>query len=350
MKGVVMEGSVLPVKMITRKSEELLVVAFNMTNKEALAGIRGFWSKEGETEYKSCLGRNEEDTRLITSDQLGGEIALYNPQNISVPLAQVAVRTPMGLYYDKTRKLLFAGTDHWVTAVSMGSIHSVLNNRFFNCIHWLSRTHDGNLLVTATGIDAILKVSMDMPERLLSSWFATERGYGRTPSGERRFIDREIFHQGIEYCTPQHTTHINSAVEHDKDRILATLFHQGDLVEIDLCGGGCSVILSGLKNPHAIRKASFGYILSDTNNGRIIKLDKNLKFIGELKGKFDWLQDAIELESGNFVVADVNNGRLIVMSNKGSSIDQCVYGYDNKKVGSMLTVSREEAREIFGFF
>lgn len=340
----------LPVKMIAREPEEFLVVAFNMTNKEALARIRGLWSKEEKTEYKSCLGRNEEDTRLITSDQLGGEIALYNPQNISVPLAQVAVRTPMGLYHDKVRKLLFAGMDHWIAAISSGSVHSVLNNRFFNCIHWLSRTHDGNLLVTATGIDAILKVSIDMPEILLSSWFATERGYSRTPSGERRFIDRKIIHQGIEYCTPQHTTHINSAIEYKKDQVLATLFHQGSLIEIDLCGGDYNVILSGLKNPHAIRKASFGYILSDTNNGRIIKLDKNLKFIGELKGKFDWLQDAIELESGNFVVADVNNGRLMVMSNKGSPISQCVYGYDNKKVGSMLTVSREEAREIFGSF
>lgn len=330
------------------KTKEFLAVAFNITNVEVLARIKNLWSKEQKTKYKSYLGRNEVDTRSITSDQLGGEITLFDPRCMKESLGRISIRTPMGLYYDQLRGTLLVGTDHWITAISSGTIKATLNSPFFNCVHWLSGTYDGNLLIAATGIDALLKIDLNCPEKLLSSWFATENGYDLMPSGKRRVVDKKISHQGIEYCTVQHTTHINSAIEYQPDLILATLFHQGILLKIDLRTGYSQPILSGMKNPHSIRETSFGYIVSDTNGKRVVKLNKELYQIGELTGDFDWIQDTIELEDGNFIVADVNHGRLVLVDSQGNMLSQHIYGADNKKVGSMLTLDRQEAENIFG--
>ncbi len=326
--------------------KQMLLVAFNMTNKSALSRIKGLWQKEEGDGYEG-LGRNEEDTRSVTSDQLGGEIVLIDPFDLTKIVKRVNVRTPMGLHYDEKREVLLAGSDHHISCVAGDGIIETINNKLFNCIHWLSPTYDGNILVVSTGIDAILKIDLNKPSEIISSWFATENGYDKDPSGRVRVIDGSTIHQGIEYCTPQHTTHINSAVEFEPDKLLATLFHQGQLVKIDLGSGKTSVVSNGLKQPHGVKRASFGFMLADTNGARFLKVDSQLNLIGEVKGNFNWIQDVVELEGGDFVVADINNGRLVLISPCGETKDQVVYGANEKKVGSMLLITEKEAKRIF---
>ncbi len=147
------------------------------------------------------FGRNDEDTRSITSDQLGGEIILINPLNLRKIIKRIDVRTPMGLFYDKKRNVLLAGSDHYISLISGGKVVGIVNNNLFNCIHWL----------------------------------AAENGYNKDPFDKVRVVNRGVIHQGAEYCTSQHTTHVNSVVEFKPNQLLATLFHQGLLVELIYC-------------------------------------------------------------------------------------------------------------------
>jgi len=331
-------------------NKELLMVGFSITNSNALRRMRKLWAKQKKTiDGKSVLGRSRKETIELTSKDMGGEIVLLDPDNInSRILGSLIVRTPMGLYYDKKYRMLFTGSDHWVYGVAKGKVVKTLNNQYFNCIHGLAESFDWKLWVVCTGIDAVIKIDIGYSNKTLISWFATDNGYSVSTNGKLRYIDKNKNHQGInDYSTPEQTTHINSVLEYKKDKLLATLFHQGKLVEIDIKTGKTKVILKGLKEPHNIRKASFGYIVSDTNGQRIIKFNQNLKFIGEIKGNFNWIQDAIELENKNIAVADANNGRIAIVDPLGNIVGEYVFGKNNKRVGVLLTIKVKEALNIF---
>lgn len=332
-------------------SKELLVVGFSITNSRSLRKIKRLWAKQKEAvgNGKRTLGRTRLETTQLTSKDMGGEVALIDPDNINGPvLGSVNVRTPMGLYYDEVRKTLFTGSDHWIYGIKKRKIIKVLNNQYFNCIHGLAGSIDSKLWVVATGIDAVLKVDVDEPAQILSSWFATENGYDTSVNGGKRYIDRTINHQGVDdYSTPEHTTHINSVLEFTKDKLLGTLFHQGELIEIDVKTGRTRTILNGLREPHNVRKTSFGYIVSDTNGKRIIKLNASLQPVGEISGEFDWIQDAVELENKNIALADANNGRIVIVDNNSNIVQEYVFGENKKRVGVLLNIKVEDAINVF---
>lgn len=332
-------------------NKELLIVGFAITNPVALRKIKKLWAKQKKMiKCKNVLGRSKKDTVNLTSKDMGGEVVLLDPDNINGPvLGVIKIRTPMGLYYDKSCKTLFTGSDHWVFGLSKGKIAKTLNNQYFNCIHGLAESLDNKKLwVVSTGIDAIVKIDIHHPEKTLSSWFATENGYNISANGNVRYIDRNKNHQGINgYSTPEHTTHVNSVLEYKRNKLLATFFHQGELVEINIKTSETKTILKGLKQPHNIRQASFGYIISDTNNQRVVKLNKNFKLVGKIKGDFNWVQDAIELRNRNIAIADANNGRIVIVNSNGKIIDKYIFGENKKRIGVLLTITAKEAINIF---
>ncbi len=331
-------------------NKELLIVGYSISNTRSLMKIKKLWSEQKlMVKGKKVLGRSRNATKELTSKDMGGEIVLLDPNRLTGPLlGSLKVRTPMGLCYDKKSKTLFTGSDHWVYGLSNGKIVRRLNNQYFNCIHCVSKSIDGNLWVVCTGIDAVIKIDINNPNKTLSSWFATENGYSVSANGNVRSIDRNKKHQGIDdYSTPEHTTHINSVLEYKENKLLATLFHQGELIEIDVTTGKTKTILKKLKQPHNIRKASFGYVLSDTNGQRVIMIGNNLKFIGELTGDFDWIQDTIELTNGNMVIADANNGRVLITNPLGKILSELIYGKNKKRVGVLMSIKVKEALNIF---
>lgn len=332
------------------RDKELLICGFSITNPEALIKIQRLWAKQKlEIGGKKVLGRSKKDTIEVTSADMGGTIILIDPTNINGPvLGEIKVRTPMGLYYSKRHKILFTGSDHWIHGISRRKIVRTLDNKYFNCIHGLSESLDDKLWVAATGIDAVIKIDINNPEKCLASWFATENGYTISANGNKRYIDKNMNHQGInDYSTPEHTTHINSVLEYKKNKLLAVLFHQGELVEINIKTGKTNKILDGLKEPHNIRKTSFGYIISDTNGQRVIKMNKSLKVVGEIRGDFNWIQDAIELENKNIAIADANNGRIVITNSTGKIIDKYVFGKNKKRIGVLSTIKLKDALSVF---
>ena len=330
--------------------KELLILGYVITDVEALKKTKEEWQRQ-KLEISTYKHGGIETTNQLTvsSDEVGGAVVLVDPENMNCPpLGSVDVRAPMGLYYCQKRKILFTGSDRWILGISKGKVVRILNNQYFHCLHLLSGSQDGDLLVVSTGVDAVLKINIDTPEKLNAAWFATENGYNISANGNPRYIDKKFDHQHCQaYLTPEHTTHINSICEYRPDYLLATFFHQGELVLINLKSGQAEIVIEGLSNPHGIRKASFGYLLSDTNGQRIIKLDNSLRKIGQINGNYNWIQDAVELKNGNIAIADADNGRIVIVKPSGKFIEELVFGANKNRIGVMSTISVKEAMNIF---
>ena len=148
-------------------------------------------------------------------------------------------------------------------------------------------------------------------------------------------LDKKKNYRKIKFGTLKHSTHLNSVAsvgktKHFEDTIYCSLFHQGDIIAIDKKTGNFKVVLSELKHPHAIRVIGKKIILSDTENGKIIITDHNLK----IKKKFkipnsNWIQDSSILPNGNILITDSNNNRILEFDQKNEMIIDS-YNYSKK--------------------
>lgn len=331
------------------KEEKFFIISFNITNSQYLKKIKNAWRKQ--TLLSSAVGRHDDDETIsITSDVLGGEVALMalNDKLDMGVIKRIKVCTPMGMCLSKNGDALYTGSDHWMYKIKEGKIINKLDNDLFNCVHGIYKTKKNTIYVTSTGIDSILEIYPNNPSKQIWSWFATENGYPISKNGEIRSLNYCNKLQGIEFCTPKHTTHINSAIESGKNKILATLFHQGELIEINKSTKKTTVLLSGLRNPHGIKKTNKQYLVSDTRGNRVIIMNKDYKISNIIQNNFDWVQDAIFVSDGNVLVADSNNGR-IVHWDKENQLCSEVYSYnaDQRRIGSIIEVSKKSAECIF---
>lgn len=183
--------------------------------------------------------------------------------------------------------------------------HPHLNN-----IHTLQPTKQGFLL-TSSGTDAIIE--LDQHGILLYEWSALEHGYAYLKNGKVRTIDYTLDQRHIFYSTPLHTTHVNSAryADESEEKILATLFSQGEVIEIDKQSGDARTLVSGLQQPHDLRPCQDGWTVADTRNNRVVLLDKDWNIKEYILMEFDWVQDATMLHDHSIVVADTNKHRLV---------------------------------------
>jgi len=192
----------------------------------------------------------------------------------------------------------------------------------FNMLHSLSRSKQG-YLVASTGLDTILEFTEG--GELLWNWWATDHGFGQTPTGEPRVLDKSVDHRGIKYGTLAQTTHVNSVAELPDGTILATLFHQGMVIAIDRATGAWKPVLEGLDHPHSVRILNEDYItVADTARGRALLVNiKGLKGTIEVEVFADtsWLQDcSYDQRHDRWLLVDGKNSRLVLRT--GTAGDQ----------------------------
>lgn len=329
------------------KKKEFLLVSFYITNQIALKKLESHWRKR-DSAHSRFLGRTKRNTKSINPEEYGGCVCLIDPDNFSTGvLAEIKIPIATGMCYNSKEKVLYINSYNQIKAVLHGKIIRSIDNRLFNDLHGLTNSQKGNLLVVSTGIDAIVEINPEKPKKPLWVWLATEHGYNTTPSGEKREIDLNKNYQNVDTCTPQHTTHINSCLEIKSGKVLATLFHQGELIEINKKTGKTKTLLSGLKSPHHIRCYRNGFILSDTRNQRVLLLNKNYKIIKILKRDYDWVQDAIPLADGNIIIADSNNARLVKTDISGKKLGEFKWNRNERKISSLLIITTRETANIF---
>jgi hypothetical protein len=332
-----------------KKEKEYLLVSFYVTNPMALRKLESHWKKRDPAHSRS-LGRTKRDTKSINPEDYGGCVSLIDPDNFSAGfMAEIKVPIATGMYYDSKEKVLYVNSYNQIKIVSHGGIIGSISNRLFNDLHGLAQNKKRNLLVVSTGIDAIVEINPKKPKTPVWIWLATEHGYDTTPSGTKRVIDLRKDYRNVDTCTPQHTTHINSCLELNSGKILATLFHQGKLIEINKKTGETKTLLSGLKSPHHIRYYPDKdiFLLSDTRAQRILLLNKNYKIIKILKGNYNWVQDAVLLSDGNIIIADSNNARLVKVNILGKKVGEFKWNKNERKISSLLVLTSNEIVNVF---
>lgn len=329
-----------------------LLVSFLVTNEDALAILQSQWKKQRQTVEGRFQGRDQKTTETLSSDNMGGAVMLVpmpdhnNTQQGTIsPVFNLNLGVPMGASIDNNDILYIAG-EHYVHRVQNGKILSPLSHPLFCGVHDVSVTQQQTLLVTSTSIDAILEFSTGSNPQLLWTWFGTENGYDKTPLGKTRTLDQDANYQDKDFATIEQTTHVNSSLDYGDDKILATLFHQGQLILIDKKTGASEVVVDGLSHPHGIHKNGDGYILSDTKNAMIIELDKNLKIIRKEKGDFSWVQDAWHY-NGEYIVANSNQGCIDICDVDMNKIYSLHYGATKKRIGAIMPLKGHEALKFW---
>ncbi len=259
---------------------------------------------------------------------MGGKIQLFEHDGSFGgirSLAEIYRDKPFGTQFVEGEGLYFLtglpcpedGTpanEHIARLNEHGKIDLEIRSRLFSQLRSIRRTKNG-LLVTSSGVDAILEV--DFEGNLLWSWWATEHGYDRAHGGGTRVVDKEIDHRLKCYPGRLQTTHMNSAIvdPYDPSKIITILFYQGALARIDRDSLKTEVLVDRLTGPHHIRPHSKGYMLSNSRKGQVILLDRDFKPVEIIQATnklfpVKWVQDAIETPFGSHLIADCNTFRL----------------------------------------
>lgn len=203
----------------------------------------------------------------------------------------------------------------------LGYVRNFASYPWFNDLHSLRPT-DGGVLVAASGTDSITEV--DVSGKVSWVWWGDEHGFGKDSFGVTRVLDKSDDHRRWVYDTWLHTTHVNSAVPLDSATILATLFHQGELVAIDRVSGVARTILRGLSRPHAVRWSGGLLTVADTANGHGIvgRITPKLEFFEEYRVDIDtaWLQDWHVLKNGLCVAVDGGRPAVHFVTSSGEPV------------------------------
>jgi len=292
-----------------------IIITFCITKN--LDRIKKNWAKNALLKKKGVCGTNKPIGKQVN---LGGLIMKFDWRNKKEVLSK-KISCPSG--FDFKNNLIYVASMRKNMIYVLNKELSVvgrINNKYFNDVHSLNSTKNG-FLIASSGLDLVLEI--DPNGKILWDWWAIDNGYEITPLNKKRRISKKIDHRKTGYPTLEQTTHINSAIFSDKNekKIISSLFHQGEVIEIDRTSGKSKTILRGLKQPHSIYKLERNFIVSDTNNNRIIIFEKNGKILNKIKGEFNWIQDSTQLSSGNYLVADSNNHRIIEINDKGQALD-----------------------------
>jgi hypothetical protein len=291
---------------------------------------------------KGVLGS---DKRMDKNIDTGGRVVILDWKT-KQEVFSTAIRSAMGIDYSDEMFYIASRKDNAIYVVD----HSLrakksIGNRNFNDLHSLVRTNSG-LMLTSSGIDSIIEV--DLNGNSLWMWCAVENGFNLNPIGDIRVIDKTADHRMLDYSTLTQTTHITSATYTDEkeEKVLATLFHQGAVIEIDKKSGKTRTVIEGLSAPHSVQKFGNSFMISDTNANRILLLNLKDTVIKEIYGDFKWVQDARPLTNGNFIVADANNNRILEINSRGAIVDEFHHSR-NFKLFNVIEIKHLQSREKF---
>ena len=272
--------------------------------------------------------RGKDKSNDVFTGSPGGKIQLLEqlePLGKFRLLDEIYPTKPFGMEYVAGEGLYFitglpccidgqAGDEHILRLNDQGEIDLVIKHPLFSQMRSLRRTKNG-ILVTSSGIDAILEVNLD--GEIIWDWFGTEQGYSTRYGGGERTIDRDFDHRTLCYSGKLQTTHLNSAIvdPYDESKILTILFYQGKVARIDRETLQLEHAIENLNGANHIRPHSKGYMLSNSRKGETHIYDRNFQLLDIIDGTnslfpVKWVQDTVEQPSGSHLIADCNTFNL----------------------------------------
>jgi hypothetical protein len=255
--------------------------------------LRGLQRRLG---IDTSVYRNASDLLRNVEKSFGGRLVLLDwPQGKIV--ANIPVAGASGLAVEEDFAFASSWTDHSVHILQRGRPPACISHHWFNHLHTVELTPQRTLLIASAGIDLIVELSLE--GQVVWHWFGPEHGYG-APA----VLDDATDYRAIRRSTSERALHVTSALPVDGDRVLAALFHQGEVIAIDRRSGQAQTVLRGLVRPHGIHRHPAGYIVSDTLGHRILLLDEALNVCSEIPFGSQWLQDTIPTSAGTYLALE----------------------------------------------
>lgn len=286
--------------------------------------LKDHWVKNAVFQKEGVQGTN---TPIGRNVDLGGVVATINWDSKEIISTNDTIKSPAGITMFKGCMTIASMRENKIFLLDdNNNIVQTISHPYLNDIHSLSVTSDNTLLVTSTGLDAVLE--FDDEGTLIWYWFAHQNGYQTDQFGNKREIDIDgKNHQDLDYPTLYQTTHVNSVIPFPgrKDMVIVTLFHQGQVVSIDKKTGEVEVLLEGFTNPHSVKKISDGYIISDTKKGDVVLADEGFLERKRMHVNSEWLQDVSISPWGTFIVSKGDTGEISEFTQDGIKLGSLKY-------------------------
>ena len=253
-----------------------------------------------------------------------------------------------------------------------------LENDYFSYIHTVSFSpfDDNRLMVSSSGFDCIFEYNLTN-SNLCWEWFAWENGFdkGKDPKtntdvmltrdkkqaelwskeGRSHLLIDDPKTQSLP--TAQRSAFINSVAYHKdrKDLILATFFHEGKMMQINMIDNSATTIIENMHHPHGAKQTDTISLATSTNSGEIVVVKDGVEYryyTTLLDGKpielgdMEWLQNSIMIDDyiltidsnrTSFLIFDTTKQLFdIIPYNMDWAIQDMVCGTLNEKQKSLL--------------
>lgn len=249
---------------------------------------------------------------------------------------------PRGLAPIGDGRFLLSDVSRVMLIDSDANIIQIYTHPYFAFLHSVSYDSESqHFLVVSSGYDCLIE--MDLQGNVCWEWFTWEHGFNPTSEGvylcrtsaqadefasqgkEALFVD-PLKYKAYGLMTSQRSNHPNSGCYHPSDRnvVLATMGHSGEVIEIDKRTGEWQVVVSGLEMmPHGIQPYNNGWMVTNTLMGEFWILNRNFEIVDKivtrnLRGKSaeigenEWLQAVYPVSDGCFLGLDANRGLIFI--------------------------------------
>ena len=234
-----------------------------------------------------------------------------------------------------------------------------LENDYFSYIHTVSFSpfDDNRLMVSSSGFDCIFEYSLSH-SKLCWEWFAWENGFdkGKDPKTNTDVLltrdkkqAEEWDKEGRAYLlidnpkaqslpTAQRSAFINSVAYHvdQSHLILATFFHEGKMMQINMKDNSLNTIIENMQHPHGGKQTDNISLATSTNSGEIVvvKNGEEYRYYTTLLdgkpvelGEMEWLQNSIMI--GDYIITiDSNRTSFLIFDPTNQLFDMIPYNMD----------------------
>lgn len=291
------------------KDAELVFISFQTTTRfqEDLGEVRKKL-KDGERNRKIVIFRSPKEKFVA---EKGGKVTLFWISGSKLKpiweydcsFASAINVNAYGLHLGFLKKII----------TIKGNDFIVRTHPWFNHVHSIENSSEGNMLITSSGLDLILEISaLPTKDKPTFAWWATDYGFSSMNPKMKKKLSKSKDYRTKLFGVYDQATHINSAIETKDKNIIATLFHQGEIIKIDRETGNYKILVGDLKKPHFVRKIRGGFIVCDTGNHRILLFNNEFRIREEINLGCEWIQDAWLSFDGRLMwVLDCNNTRVV---------------------------------------
>jgi len=252
-------------------------------------------------------------------------------------------REPRGLALMDGGEMLVAEIDRVLHLDGPGLVRREYRHPLFGFLHSIELSADRRrALLVSSGYDTLLELDLATGA---TPWEWTSWEHGFNPGEDGTYLARtevayrQLVGQGLParlvdparlgahgLMTSARTNHPNSACYHPRDpgKVLATLGHSGEVIEIEWSSGEWRRAVTGLAAmPHGVMPFGAGWMVTDTLRGACwflsadFALEKKLTFSrlpgkpAELAGN-EWLQSVHAIDDDLLIGLDANRGLILV--------------------------------------